>query len=384
MNLSHVSRIVRVTVMVIALLGMGSRSSAETTYGPWEIYTGITGVGDVSKTSPAEDHLHYNGNSNPELASFAVDVYNAYDYDRRYVCVDGEFDHWDVQDAGLNVNETDWQCTAGSILDGTFTTTYTPPNTPTSGIVVKVDVFDDIDYNSNDAKVTKQYANTLKAYKVGVHLSTSPGGGNYTKWEDATTEGTKPVEVLDTYITCSQTDADIDNDTCDGTWTLITSPSGCDIHGQIRGSSSSSASGEHLLGALESSVGDSAAGSCSVGVSVLIFSFSYSWNLSEQGVTYAINSSSIGYGSDYGTEYEETGLTLVYEGDSTAQRTIDADPGTGEWTGKEGADKDGKWKVETKAKTKIYGYSTASAIGGTDADCTFDIPNTPSYEGGAQ
>ncbi|HIJ73800.1 MAG TPA: hypothetical protein HPP83_06830 [Candidatus Hydrogenedentes bacterium] len=371
---------------VVTVLIVGSTKMAWGYWylGPWEVYEGISGLGDVYKSSPAEDDLHYGGTGSPETATFGIATAGAEDIDRAPCYYYGQFHHWVYADAGLNASQTNWQCTAGAIDDGSFATTYTPGNTPQSGIIIKATVYDGLTYNTNDPGVTKQYPNTITVYRVGVHLSTSPGGGNYKKWEDETTEGSVPEEDLYTNLNVSGNNTDTDIDTCTGKWTLVTDPSGCDIHGVIQASSSSSASGTHSLFAADTDLWDGGFGACGVSVSVLVITFSYGWNISGD-TNVAIVSSCIAYGSDYGTEYEEDpGLTLVStvftEEACYEDKNISAYPGSGQWSGKEGADRDGKWETKVKCTTKEDPPSTANGQGGASADCTFDIPNRPYYQ----
>lgn len=372
------SRIIVVSLLLAIMTAQVSLAADG--WAPWETYTGVTGVGDVSKSSPAEDALHYGGNGAAEKARFAIDVSGAVDNDRRRCYFNDVVVDTQISNAGLNEQQTNWECTSGWIRDGKFTTTYTPGNTPKSGIIIKATVYDGLAFNSNDAGVTKQYANSINVFRVGVHLTTSPGGGDYTKWEDGQAAGQQPTESLSTFTQAAGNNTNQDNDTADATWTLITEPSGCDIRGNIKGSAISSATGAHTLFATDDDLVDSGSGTLSVGVSAKIISFGYSWDLADD--TMAIISSGIGYGSDYGVIYEETGLTNVSADPAlpNASRPINAAPGSGQWTGKAGVQREGKWKTEVKCTAKSAVGESCLGRGSASATATFDIPNAPSYQ----
>ena len=145
---------------------------AGTTYGEWEVYEGIGGVGEISKTAPTDyNNLHYNGGTGAETASFVIQTSGAYDCDRRNVYIDEIFDHYDYANAGLHSNSTVWICGGnGSMPDGAFTSVYTPASEVESGVNVKARVFDGLGYNTEDPYVEKQWYTTLNTFKVGVIL----------------------------------------------------------------------------------------------------------------------------------------------------------------------------------------------------------------------
>jgi len=93
-----------------------------------------------------------------------------------------------------------------------------------------------------------------------------------------------------------------------------------------------------------------------------------------------VASAGIGFGSDIGLEYEETGSTAVSDGGATHDyQAINAASGTGQWTGKEGVGKNGKWSLDCKVKAKSND-DTVIATAESTAVATFYIPSNPSYE----
>jgi len=359
-------------------------------YGPWLVGEGIYGLENtdlerVAGFGPAGNDLHYAGSGtwNAEQAKFTVNTTGAGDEDKRAVLLDGEIVDWQYAEAGLAGGQTDWDCAAGSIDDYSLTTIYMPPETEQTGIWIKAKVYDGENYNSGDEPVTltwgtEQTSYELTAYKVGVHLSTSPGDGSYDVWEDGSPNSNALQETVTTYCSAAGYDgSDVDNDTVTGNWTLQTDPAGCSVDGNIHGSATSSAGGSHDLYARDEDWWDGGGGSLSVGVSLLLISFNYSWDMGDDEM--AVISAGIGYGSDYGAEYEETGLTLVSaDGDpDTAGQSINANPGGGRFNGKAGADRDGKWEAEVTARTQ--GSPAPAAWGGSEAECSFGVPYNPTY-----
>lgn len=160
----------------------GALNAADT----WKKSDAITGVGEISKTRPTGQNskiLHYGGTGTPETADFEIDVSGAKDLDCN---VQSKL----KEDAGLEAADTNWSVPAksGTIVDGGFTTTFTPGDTPMSQIWVKAKVFEGHNRSwangDNDAPVERRW-DDLTTFIVGVKLD--PGNLKY--YEDGTLGG---------------------------------------------------------------------------------------------------------------------------------------------------------------------------------------------------
>jgi hypothetical protein len=160
----------------------------------WETDTAISGVGEITQTAPAPSvpnrrNLHYGGTGSPELASFAIDVSNAHDSDRRAVyrlenCA-WVFDYWEYGDAGVSPTSDgspNWVCSpaAGTLTQGAFTSTFTPGSGVYSGITIQCTVYEGTGYShgdgNHDAGVTKTWS-SLTTFKVTLY--SQPGNKVY-------------------------------------------------------------------------------------------------------------------------------------------------------------------------------------------------------------
>ena len=173
-----------VAVMLVLVVSSVSQAVPDG-WGPWQVYNAITGVGEVSKTSPTgTNNLHYSGNGNPEKAAFSITTTGALDLDRRYCYSNDEIVDTQTENAGLHEPSTNWICDGtGSIDDGAFTTEYTPGATVESGITIKAKVFDGLGYNTDDTEDTKTWFSTLNTFRVAVELQ---GTDSHWCYEDDT------------------------------------------------------------------------------------------------------------------------------------------------------------------------------------------------------
>ena len=152
---------------------------------------GIQNVGEITKTSPTGANstiLHYGKTESPEEANFEIDTSEATDMDSYITPGCSELDPTIEEDAGLFEDDTDWTAStgAGDILDGDYTTTFTPGDTVKSNITVKCKVFEghslSWDYGNHDDYVEKIWDGKLTTFML--RMLVQPGNIIYRE-EDA-------------------------------------------------------------------------------------------------------------------------------------------------------------------------------------------------------
>jgi hypothetical protein len=146
---------------------------------------GIQQLGNISMVTPTGancKNLHYGGTGSPEKATFSLDTSTV--YDNHCDTVNG-----DVEDAGLDQTETAWTCSnaAGTMTQGSFTSTFTPGNVVKSDIQIssvvyngEVDSYDTV----TDPTITRNWS-AVTTFMVTVYYN--PGGGKLA--EDSTATG---------------------------------------------------------------------------------------------------------------------------------------------------------------------------------------------------
>jgi len=208
----------------------------------WEAYTGISGVGAVTKNTPANtDHLHYSGHGVAEKATFYVTFNDAKDIDR---CRPDPYTEWTPHTYTIGPAQVTWDC--GKVEQGTIDATgeYTPPAAPRTGITITAFVDDENTGCTDDPDVERSYINALSAYRVGIAVSPA----STTVWEDATDPdpvkytATTDASKLEAYRTTTYWDKFEDGfyeDPADGwelsaKWKAVTDPADRDMVGKIQ------------------------------------------------------------------------------------------------------------------------------------------------------
>lgn len=175
------------TLMSVAVAACVVFGGLKSTVGAWKNGPEMTGIGDITKTSPTGVNslfLHYGGTGTSETANLKIDTTNAVDKD---VCVNDQGNpildsngNQILADAGICAQDTVWTCkaTGGTCTQGGVTTTFTPGNEVASGIWIKAKVFEghslSWSYSYNDAPVEKTWSDQFTTFKVTVYCQ--PGG----------------------------------------------------------------------------------------------------------------------------------------------------------------------------------------------------------------
>jgi hypothetical protein len=148
-------------------------------WAPWENYADITGVGSISKVSPANtDWLHWNYNGGGETASFSIALTDPTDLDHRKCYKNNQIVKEETVDFGITT-PVSWAASVGTINNQGA---YTPPTSTNNSVTISCTVYDGGGYGPES--VFREWGSQLKVFKVGVQVQPA----NATIWEDDTGE----------------------------------------------------------------------------------------------------------------------------------------------------------------------------------------------------